>query len=351
MRRFALLAALFLLAPLAGCDVNSPSDIPAPEWSAAGLTGNDVQELKTYDDALYAATDSGLYRRPLDSDAGWSALGLQDKSVVDMTWRSDGALLAGVEYDDTTGTVLYKRSAGPEAEWTPFDEGYGPDSTQTIRALAAVPTSRDTLFARGAQNVARSVDGGQEWESVFQNWNAAGYQAPLLYISPHDQSLVFAGGETSIFQPDLTRSSDYGSTWSSPTGLPDDGDNAVYSMIEHPEEPGQFLLGMEGHVLRSEDGGQSWETIYEPSGYTYIFDFAARTEGSRTVIYAAGSEDGTQAGRLTLHRTDDFGDTWDRVAYTEGPDPAAIRALAVPSETNADRIYLGTTHGVYIFTP
>lgn len=59
----------------------------------------------------------------------------------------------------------------------------------------------------------RIRNGGQEWTSTFKDWNAAGYQAPLLYVSPHDPSVVFAGGETSIFQPYPLRSSDFGEEW------------------------------------------------------------------------------------------------------------------------------------------
>lgn len=314
--------------------------------------GRDVQTLKSREHTLYAATDSGLYRRPLESEADWTALGLQEKKVVDVTWRSDGALLAAVQYDsDTTGPVLYKRSASSGAEWTPFADGYGPDSSQSVRALTAVPSARDTLFARGTRNVARSVDGGQEWEGVFDSWDAAGYQAPLLYVNPHDPSVVFAGGETSIFQPYLLRSSDYGRTWQPTPGIPREGDNAVYSMLMHPVDSSRALLGMEGHILRSEDGGQTWETLYEPPQYTYIFDFTTRTTGNQTIVYAAGSENGTQAGRLTLHRSSDFGDTWERIVYEEGPDPAAIRTMQLVDVKGRDYLYLGTTVGVFVYTP
>lgn len=338
---------LLLSTSLVGCDLSSPTE-PIPRWDVSGLEDRDVQALLLRTDGLYAATDSGLYRKPLGVGADWTAAGLLGHDIVDVTWRGDGSMFAGVA---ETSPVLYRQTGTGRMEWTPFDEGYGPADHRDVRALAAVPTGRDTLYARGARNVARSVDGGEQWESVLGDWSSAGYQAPLLYVSPHDPSVVFAGGETSIFQPYLTRSPDYGTTWESVSGLPDDGDNAVYSMIEHPTESGRFLLGMEGHVLRSNDGGRTWEALYEPPSYTYVFDFAARRVGEQTIVYAAGSEDGTQGGPFTLHRTDDFGDTWERITYREGPGPAAIRALALVRENGQARLYLGTTVGVYVYTP
>lgn len=349
--RWTISLIVFLLSTsFVGCDGNST---PRPEsrWTVSGLEGRDVQELIVRAGHLYAATDSGLYRKPLGMRDDWTAIGLQGREVVDLTWRADGSMLSGVEkQNDETTPVLYRQTGTAPMEWTAFDEGYGPAEHRNVRALAAVPTARDTLYARGARNVARSVDGGEQWESVFGNWNSAGFQAPLLYVSPHDPSVVFAGGETSIFQPYLVRSPDDGTTWEPASGLPDDGDNAVYSMIEHPTDPGRFLLGLEGRISRSNDGGRTWETLHKPPSYTYVFDFVSRRAGGQTVVYAAGSENGTQGGRLTLHRTDDFGGTWERITYGEGPASAAIRSLTFVQENDLERLYLGTTVGVYAYT-
>lgn len=350
MRR--LLALLLALsASTAGCDFGAVNT-SGSQWYASGLPNIDVQTLAARADTLYAATGDGVYRRPLEPEAAWTAFGLQDNEVVDVTWRADGAMLAGVRSDDSSDEpVLYKRALTSGNGWTAFDEGYGPNPSRTVQALTAHPSARDTLYARGLRNVARSVDGGQQWESVYADWDDIGAQAPLLYVSPHDPAVVFAGGETSIFQPHLVRSSDHGTSWDSPISVPSDGDNAVYSMIEHPSEPGHYLLGMEGQILRSTDGGRSWTVAYEPPGYTYVFDFAARRAGTRPVIYAAGSENGTQGGPLTLHRTEDFGNTWTRIVAPGGPPQTAIRSLLLAEVNDEERLYLGTMNGVYVYRP
>lgn len=345
----SFVAVLLFTAPL-GCDLNSSTE-PVSRWKVSGLKDRDVQALTVRAGHLYAATDSGLYGKPLGGETDWTNAGLQGREIVDVTWRADGSMIAGIDTEsDETRPVLYRQISTAPMEWAPFDEDYGPAQHRDVRALAVIPTARDTLYARGAGNVARSVDGGEHWESVWGDWNSAGYQAPLLYVSPHDPSVVFAGGETSLFQPYLVRSPGYGTTWEPATGLPDD-DNAVYSMIEHPTDPGRFLLGVEGRVLRSNDGGRTWATIYEPPSYTYVFDFVIRRMGEQTVVYAAGSEDGTQGGRLTLHRTDDFGDTWERVSHGDGPNPSATNSLALVQENGQPRLYLGTTVGVYTYRP
>lgn len=349
--RTCCLAVLFLA--VWGCDSGPIDDGSPPTWSRAGLDSIHVRELAVFEDVLYAATDRGLYRRPLGADSRWELDGLQGKQVVDVTWRDDGSMLAGIRYEgDGEGAVLYKRGSSPTAPWSPFDAGYGPEAHRTVRALTALPGARDTLFARGAINVARSVNGGRDWESIWSDWSQIGYQAPLLSVSRHDPNLVFAGGESAAFQPYLVRSPDAGDTWQAASGISTGSDNAVYSMIEHPEEPGHFLLGMEGRILRSTDGGQSWSLQYEPANYTYVFDFEVRQAGSQTIVYAAGSEGGAQAtGPLTLHRTENFGAQWETITHAEGPDSTAIRTLALVEENARDRLYLGTLEGVYVYTP
>ena len=90
--------------------------------------------------------------------------------VVDATWREDGAMLAGVRDESgQPGPVLYKRTT-PDAQWTPFDTGYGPDDHRQVRALASIPGSRNPLLARGALNVARSTDGGGQWTGMWREW-------------------------------------------------------------------------------------------------------------------------------------------------------------------------------------
>ena len=68
--------------------------------------------------------------------------GLPGKTVVDATWREDGAMLVSVRDESgQPGPVLYKRTT-PDAQWTPFDTGYGPDDHRHVRALASIPGSR-----------------------------------------------------------------------------------------------------------------------------------------------------------------------------------------------------------------
>ncbi|MFB6272628.1 MAG: WD40/YVTN/BNR-like repeat-containing protein [Salinibacter sp.] len=355
-RTVSFFLVLLLFVATAGCDLFSAdsSSPPPPQWSVSGLKGRDVWALKTYNQRLYAATDSGLYRRPLTPGSEWTMDGLAGKWIIDLTWRKDGSLLAGIRYPDEVsekGPVLYKRAPSVGAEWSAFEAGYGPKGDRTVRALAAVPGARDTLFARGSRHVAGSTDGATHWNAVWGDWGQLGYQAPLLYVSPHDPSMVFAGGENSTFQPYLVRSPDSGATWARSGPSLGEGDNAVYSMIEHPKNPKHFLLGLEGYVLRSTDGGQSWSTIYEPPAYTYVFDFAAYSTPDHTVVYAAGSENGAQAGPLALHRTENFGDSWERIVHTSGPDSTAVRTVTHAEVNNRPRLYLGTLNGVYVYRP
>ena len=87
-------------------------------------------------------------------------------------------------------------------------------------------------------------------------------------------------------------------------------------------------------LLRTEDSGESWESI-EPPGYDREFYPAAHPE--KTGIIYAGL--GTQPGVL---RSDDYGDSW--IAVTEGISNAFITSLAFHPE-DPDKMLAGSSDG------
>lgn len=333
----------------AGCDLDSIDlDEPAGTWSSFGLEDVWVNELDMQDGTLYAATEEGMYRRNPEGGApDWEGIGLHDEAVIDFAFLPNGEMLAVMATDDTQADEpsIYRWSGFGE-EWESFQQDYGGEEGYThIEAIVSHPAGRDTVFARGSMNVAKSTDGGTSWRSVYENWDANGYQAPLIYFHPADPARMWAGGENSIFQPYLLRSSDYGETWEF-ISIDAGGDNAVYAMITHPETE-EILVGMEGRIIHSTDEGESWETVFEPETYAYILDMELHAGADSDIVYASGSEEGTAGGPLTLYRSTDFGETWTRIEHENGPSQSHTEALVVTDEGSQTVLYLGTDRGVF----
>ncbi len=120
-------------------------------------------------------------------------------------------------------------------------------------ALAVHPSEGDEVWAGTQVGLMRSRDGGRSWDSV------AG-EAPVTVVSidPSDPDRVLAyappPGEG------LLESADAGATWSSLGWQLDD--DAVGHLAIHPADPGLLYAGtFNAGLYRSDDGGQSWETL------------------------------------------------------------------------------------------
>ncbi|MFO7617467.1 MAG: T9SS type A sorting domain-containing protein [Bacteroidales bacterium] len=110
--------------------------------------------------------------------------------------------------------------------------------------------------------------------------------------------------------------------------------------------------GLGTGIIRSTDGGQTWDIMPSTRNWAYVNDILVRDEGGQSVIYAAvasGVYKG-KAHRTTpgdgLYRSTDGGETWTQVL----PNIPGKEYSYVPSdiETSADgaRIFIGTTYGV-----
>jgi hypothetical protein len=112
----------------------------------------------------------------------------------------------------------------------------------------------------------RSADGGRTWEPVGGRDIAERRIISLAVSGP--ERTVYAGTEPA----NLYRSDDDGDTWRRLPGLhdvrssgswfypPRRGGQRVRSIVPHPHDPDTLFAGIEvGGVLRSRDGGLTWE--------------------------------------------------------------------------------------------
>lgn len=339
------------IALLGGCDRGgSEEETPPLGWRQAGLDGLLVNQLKHDEGTLYAATKDGLYRKGDDEKASWEPLGLREKRVVDFALLGEGEILAAVALENSEEkTTLYHR-AEAGASWTPYQNGFGgAQEYNTVRALKARPGSRDTVYARGVGNVAKSTTGGAQWRLVYGAWGDLGYQAPLLHFDPNRPGTIWAGGESTDFSPYLLKSTDHGESWTRIE--PEvDGDNACYSMVVRPGHSQQVLVGMEGRILYSGDGGESWKTRLQPDSYPYFIDMAVRGVADATV-YATGLKGGTTGGPLVLYEGRDFGRSWEATTFEEGGDFTTFSDMSIVEGENGPIFYFATGRGVYAYAP
>jgi photosystem II stability/assembly factor-like uncharacterized protein len=160
--------------------------------------------------------------------------------------------------------------------------------------------------------VYKTTDGGKNWKRIWYGDNLARY----IWIHPEDTDLIYVS--TGIFDREAANSS--------------------------PERRDPGGVG----ILRSYDGGESWEVLDDDNGFDsddlYIGSLYMHPEDPETLLAAAGNDpyttylDRPMGGVYITH---DGGDTWKEVI--NGPNFSAVEI----SELDPDIMYAASANSFY----
>jgi len=332
-----------------GCTNSSIPEISIEgQWEFVGGDTLTINKLQLFNGSLYLATEQGIWR---ETESGFSPLGLLNENVISIVKTDEQNFIAGIRSsgfssgDDT----IFKTTDNGET-WTPFMGNFGGENGRFtwIEAMVRHPDNPDTLYARGGVNVSRTTDGGQTWESVFNEWEKFGSTAPMLKIDPNRPATIWAGGANAIFQPNLFRSTDDGNNW---VRLDENiqifdvkFEATVYDIVIDPRESSHVLLGLSLGIFRSTDLGESWESVFDRESSIFTLTNSIRSESA---VYASGQHPSEQVFFMV---TSDFGDSWEVITFDNEPgDIIVTDMLSVEREGN-EVLYLGTNKGLFSFT-
>src|SRR5438552_3619018 len=209
----------------------------------------------------------------------------------------------------TVQSGLY-RSQGGESPWEAIGDGLPP--APEVRAIAVHPARPATVFAGTQAGVYRSEDHGAHW--VRLDAPAPGLAVWSLLLHPRDPDTVFAGYEPAA----IYRSTDGGRIWRPlPLGVtfpdvtvrPDPQPKRITAIAVDPSHPAEVYASVEvGGLLRSLDGGGSWECVTEG---LYVVDDAVDLHG--VVVSPAQPRTVHVIGRIGMFRSEDRGARWQHV--------------------------------------
>ncbi|MEO8059331.1 MAG: glycosyl hydrolase [Burkholderiales bacterium] len=175
----------------------------------------------------------------------------------------------------STGTILVGtagqgilRSVDDGASWHRLGLKEAIEFDGTVRALAVDPSDPSRVLAGADAGICLSTDGGAHFKRVDSPAN--GQTVWALAFSPANPKLVMAGtGAPS--RAHMHRSRDGGLTWQQlNVELPEfcAGVNRprILTVAFHPERAKEVWFGVEeGGAWRSDDAGDTWQRVDEPS--------------------------------------------------------------------------------------
>jgi len=164
--------------------------------------------------------------------------------------------------------VFYTKDAG--VHW--FEIYYTLDNNNVfINDVAISPNNSDKVFlARG--NGDSDIDGGL-WTSINdgQDWTEQleGVTLDAISFSPANANDMMIGSSIGfgIHPEKLYRSSDNGTNWSEiAIAWTDETLNNITKIVYNPGNPNQIMVLEENEIIRTNDGGTTWESIVYPVG-------------------------------------------------------------------------------------
>ncbi|UXI67277.1 VPS10 domain-containing protein [Tahibacter amnicola] len=208
-----------------------------------------------------------------------------------------------------------------------------------VTTLAVHPTDENRLFlGTAAGGLWRTTDGGQNWQSVSDNFGTQSIGSVMIDRANPNRVWVGtgdpdAGGCSDYFGLGLFLSENAGSSFA-----PRNGSGAstlqlsfIASLARHPTDGNLLLAGGRGlcnadgsqgagGVFRSTDGGQTWNRVLTGND---VQDIAFDTTGNGNTVYAAVNDDG-------IYKSTDGGATWTRRSSgLPGGDEAGVVRLSL----------------------
>jgi photosystem II stability/assembly factor-like uncharacterized protein len=285
--------------------------------AAVDLTKIDLQDLAVSPEGtLFAGNAAAGIFKSTDGGRTWVEMAFPAREpilgIARLALADNAVLFAAI------GTVVERSDDGGQT-WTHLP---GLPMGFEITTLAVSPRfAQDGIVLLGGNysnnQIIRSADGGRTWRAVFEGDSIEGASDVVgLAFSPD-----FARDRTVyawLQDAGLLRSTDGGLTWSL---VARDKDHFAQVLLAAPSPAGQLILGaLEGSVLVSKDGGQTWHDVggNVPDTRTWSSALAFGPQGT---LYL-----GTDVG---VYRTADGGQTWTSASAGLPARPGDTKPLAV----------------------
>lgn len=226
---------------------------------------------------LLKSTDGGATWVSVKSERNWDAMSL--------------AIPSGSAVQYVAGHDVFYKSAGGGASWQPVRHNLpGTD----IHAFAADPDQPSALYAYVVGfGLYKSEDGGPAWQALPGRLHPS---TMGLTVVPGSPKVLLAG----TMGAGVLRSEDSGATWAEAGG--GFSGRSAMALGAAPASPGLVYAGGEGGLFRSADSARTWQRLNFPGTPGIL----AVSPGDSRRVVAIDS-------RGQVLRSQDGGDTWQTI--------------------------------------
>lgn len=297
-----------------------------PIWASGGERG------------LYRTTDGGeTWERILEIDehTGVNEVHLDPRNPDVMyasAWQRRRHQWTMIDGGPSSG--LYKSTDGGET-WREINRGL-PSGDKGRIGMAVSPINPDVLYviveASGNNGgTFRSTDMGESWQRTSRYQSSAPMYYHEIYADPHRFDRIYS------LDTFLQMSDDGGNTWGR---LPTRNVHVDFHSINFdPEDPDHLLVGNDGGLYETFDGGENWK-FFSNLPLTQFYKVATSNDEPFYYVYGGTQDNNTLGGpSRTINSGGIRNSDWYVTLGGDGFDP-------VIDPENPDIIYSQLQHGV-----
>lgn len=244
-------------------------------------------------DIIIAATSTGIWRTT-NHGGTWaevSGFGASSRGFVDVKLDpSDTTRLYAFHYGGSGGTRHIFRSTDSGANWTQLGAAEGVPSGDIGRMEIGIGGDGVVYLAVANNNsqtngLYRSPAGGNAFVKTPSNTpfiERQGWYDLICGVNPVDSDIVFSGAV------DIFGTTNAGATiskltfWNpNPGQIPNYVHADIHNITFFPNDPDSFLIGCDGGIFKSTDGGQTFDDLNNNLRITQYYGTSVSPDGQR----------------------------------------------------------------------
>jgi hypothetical protein len=279
------------------------------------MVGSYWPKFQLIDNEIYAATPNGIYRKNLNtlSDTLWQLYAFEGIPIRDFVKKNNH--LVAITSNETDSFLVYSDDNGSSFEFR--NDAHFTDSLlvhreerNTIHQIGHNLQHLDSILVAHHFGISLSTDTGKTW-SLLTKFAPNG-QYRFIDFHPTRKERIYSAGETGFMSSYLHASNNGGKSWST---IFDEHNDCAHFIAFHPEDEDIYLLGREGRISKTTDGGSTWSS-FNLSPYLYIYQIEYDLNNPN-VVYASGGLNGLY-DTVYFMKSYDSGDSWE-VIHQEMP--------------------------------
>lgn len=287
------------------------------------LTGEKKQPVTTGPVGVFVSNDKG---------ETWQSSSLLPQPTGVKSLSDVGVYGFAEDPEDTK--ALYWPSRGSGLLFS-FDNGKewnlagAPLNTGFIYSVAVHPKDRCTIVATNGRQLFKSIDCNRNWTSMFQVASTNQLIRTIAFspTSPHHLYIGLDSG-------DLLKSEDGGNSWQTAHRF---GTQLSRIAFDPQKEGLVYLATRSKGLLRSRDGGATWENLD-----TKLREFPGALEYRRLYLFPSVPEHVYWISKHGILASRNAGQDWEALNLITPPGSASIYAFAVNPKNEKEIYYTGT---------